>query len=118
MALVEAGPRAEQVAQAAANVAVQEAAVERIDDQLAKHTIRAPFDGWVIERFTEKGQWIARGGLVARIAELDDVKVEVRVPEISVVGLEAGVDVRLEFDAAPIRPGSAASRGSCRRPTC
>jgi RND family efflux transporter MFP subunit len=101
LALVEAGPRAEQVAQAAANVAVQEAAVERIDDQLAKHTIRAPFDGWVIERFTEKGQWIARGGLVARIAELDAVEVEVRVPEISVVGLEAGVDVRLEFDAAP-----------------
>jgi RND family efflux transporter MFP subunit len=101
LALVEAGPRAEQVAQAAAAVAVQEAAVERIDDQLAKHTIRAPFDGWVIERFTEKGQWIARGGLVARIAELDDVEVEVRVPEISVGGLEAGVDVRLEFDAAP-----------------
>lgn len=101
LALVEAGPRAEQVAQAAAAVAVQEAAVERIDDQLAKHTIRAPFAGWVIERFTEKGQWIARGGLVARIAELDDVEVEVRVPEISVVGLEAGVDVRLEFDAAP-----------------
>ena len=101
LALVEAGPRAEQVAQAAAAVAVQEAAVERIDDQLAKHTIRAPFDGWVIERFTEKGQWIARGGLVARIAELDAVEVEVRVPEISVGGLEAGVDVRLEFDAAP-----------------
>ena len=101
LALVEAGPRAEQVAQAAAAVTVQEAAVERIDDQLAKHTIRAPFDGWVIERFTEKGQWIARGGLVARIAELDTVEVEVRVPEISVAGLEAGVDVRLEFDAAP-----------------
>jgi RND family efflux transporter MFP subunit len=101
LALVEAGPRAEQVSQAAAAVAVQEAAVERIDDQLAKHTIRAPFNGWVIERFTEKGQWIARGGLVARIAELDDVEVEVRVPEISVGGLEVGVEVRLEFDAAP-----------------
>ena len=101
LALAEAGPRAEQVAQAAAAVAVQEAAIERIDDQLSKHTIRAPFDGWVVERFTEKGQWIARGGLVARIAELDDVEVEVRVPETSVGGLQAGVDVRLEFDAAP-----------------
>jgi len=38
---------------------------------------------------------------VARIAELDTVEVEVRVPEISVAGLEAGADVRLEFDAAP-----------------
>jgi len=101
LALTEAGPRKEQVAQAAAAVAVQEAAVDRIDDQLAKHTIRAPFDGWVIERFAEKGQWLSRGGLVARIAELDEVEVEVRVPEISVGGLELGVDVRLEFDAAP-----------------
>ncbi|MFN7812550.1 MAG: HlyD family secretion protein, partial [Planctomycetia bacterium] len=50
LALAEAGPRKEQVAQAAAAVAVQEAAIERIDDQLGKHTIRAPFDGWVIER--------------------------------------------------------------------
>jgi RND family efflux transporter MFP subunit len=101
LALAEAGARKEQVAQAAAAVAVQEAAVERIDDQLAKHTIRAPFDGWVVERFAEKGQWLSRGGLVARIAELDEVEVEVRVPEISVAGLDVGVDVRLDFDAAP-----------------
>jgi RND family efflux transporter MFP subunit len=101
LALAEAGARKEQVAQAAAAVAVQEAAVERIDDQLAKHTIRAPFDGWVVERFAEKGQWLSRGGLVARVAELDEVEVEVRVPEISVAGLDVGVDVRLDFDAAP-----------------
>jgi RND family efflux transporter MFP subunit len=101
LALAEAGPRKEQIAQAAAAVAVQEADVERIDDQLSKHSIKAPFDGWVIERFTEKGQWVSRGGLIARIAQLDQVEVEVQVPELSIVGLERGVDVRLEFDAAP-----------------
>jgi HlyD family secretion protein len=101
LALAEAGPRKEQVAQAAAAVAVQEADVERIDDQLSKHTIKAPFDGWVIQRFTEKGQWVSRGGLIARIAQLDELKVEVQVPELSIVGLEPGGDVRLEFDAAP-----------------
>lgn len=101
LALVEAGPRQEQIAQAAAAVATQEAEVERIDDQLGKHTIRAPFDGWVVQRFAEKGQWLARGGLVARIAELDTVEVEARVPESSVGGLAEGSGVRLEFDAAP-----------------
>lgn len=103
LALAEAGPRKEQVAQAAAAVAVQEATLERIDDQLGKHTIRAPFDGWVIERFTEKGQWLARGGLVARIAQLDRVDVEVQVPESSVTKLRRDAEVRLEFDAAPER---------------
>ena len=101
LALAEAGPREEQIAQAAAAVAVQEAEVERIDDQLGKHTIRAPFDGWVVERFTEKGQWLARGGIVARIAELERVEVEARVPELSIGSLVAGAEVRLEFDAAP-----------------
>jgi HlyD family secretion protein len=92
--------------------------VERIDDQLAKHTIRSPFDGWVIERFAEQGQWVARGGLVARIAELDTVEVEVQVPELSIGSLAHGVEVRLEFDAAPTRPGSATWIGSSPRPTC
>jgi len=101
LALAEAGPREEQIAQAAAAVAAQEAEVERIDDQLAKHTIRAPFAGWVIERFTEKGQWVARGGLVARIAELDRVKVVAQVPEMSVRFVKPGGEVRLEFDSAP-----------------
>lgn len=101
LALAEAGPRGEQVAQAAAAVAVQEAELERIDDQLAKHTIRSPFAGWVVERFTEKGQWVARGGLVARIAELSRVKIVAQVPELSVRFLKPGADVRLEFDATP-----------------
>ncbi|MFM8436457.1 MAG: efflux RND transporter periplasmic adaptor subunit [Planctomycetia bacterium] len=101
LALAEAGPRAEAIAQAAAAVATQQAAVERIDDQLGKHTIRAPFAGWVVERFTEEGQWLARGGLVARIAELDFVEIDVRVPELAVGTLATGVDVRLEIDAVP-----------------
>jgi RND family efflux transporter MFP subunit len=101
LALAEAGPRAEEIAQAAAAVAAQEAEVERIDDQLGKHTIRAPFAGWVVERFTEKGQWLSRGGLVARIAELDRVKIVAQVPEMSVRFLKPGTEVRLEFDAAP-----------------
>jgi HlyD family secretion protein len=101
LALTEAGPREEQIAQAAAAAAVQEAEVERIDDQLGKHTIRAPFDGWVVERFTEKGQWLARGGIIARIAELERIEVEARVPELSIASLVAGAEVRLEFDAAP-----------------
>jgi len=99
--LAEVGPRREQIAQAAAALAAQQAEVERIDDQLAKHTIRAPFAGWVVERFTEKGQWLPRGGLVARIAELDRVKVVAQVPDTSVRFLRVGAEVRLEFDSAP-----------------
>ncbi|MEI6241125.1 MAG: efflux RND transporter periplasmic adaptor subunit [Planctomycetia bacterium] len=101
LALAEAGPRQEAIAQAAAALAAQEAEIARIDDQLGKHIIRAPFAGWVVERFTEEGQWVARGGLVARIAELDHVEIEVQVPELAIGTLAVGADVRLEIDAAP-----------------
>jgi RND family efflux transporter MFP subunit len=101
LALTEAGPRKEAIAQAAAALAAQEAEVARIDDQLSKHTIRAPFAGWVVERFTEEGQWVSRGGLVARIAELDRLEIEVQVPELAIGTLAVGADVRLEIDAAP-----------------
>lgn len=101
LALAEAGPRSEVIAQAAAAVAAQQAVVERIDDQLGKHTIRSPFAGWVVERFTQEGQWLTRGGLVARIAELDQVEIDVRVPELVAGTLVTGADVRLEIDAAP-----------------
>lgn len=100
LALAEAGPRQEAIAQAAAALAAQQAEVARIDDQLAKHTIRAPFAGWVVERFTEQGQWVARGGLVARIAELDRLEIEIQVPELAIGTLAVGADVRLEIDAA------------------
>jgi HlyD family secretion protein len=103
LSMVEAGPRREVVAQAAAAVAVQEAAVQRIDDQLAKHTIRAPFDGWVVERHAEEGEWVIRSGLIARIVELDRVEVVVQLPEIYVTSLKPGTEVRLEFDAAPLQ---------------
>ena len=38
---------------------------------------------------------------MARIAELDQVKVVAQVPELSVRFLRPGADVRLDFDAAP-----------------
>lgn len=103
LAMVVAGPRKETIAQAAAAVAVQDAVVQRIDDQLAKHTIRAPFDGWVVERYAEEGEWVTRSGLVARIVELDRVEVVVQLPELYVTSLRPGTDVRLEFDAAPLQ---------------
>ena len=119
LALAEAGPRQEEIAQAAAAVATQEAEVERIDDQLGKHTIRAPFAGWVVERFTEKGQWLSRGGLVARIAELDRVKIVAQVPEMSVRFLSPGAG-----GAARVRRCAGSDLGGprwpgwCPRPTC
>lgn len=99
--LVEAGPRKEQIAQAEARMAAQQEVVNGIIDQLEKHTIKAPFDGYVVQEFTEVGQWLSRGANVVRVAELDYVGIEVMVLENYISELELGEVVRVEVPAIP-----------------
>ena len=65
--LAVAGPRKEQIAQAHAQVAIQDATVERLKDQLTKHTIISRFDGYVTAEHTEVGQWVKQGDPVADV---------------------------------------------------
>jgi RND family efflux transporter MFP subunit len=101
--LAEKGPRDEVIAQAAARVAVQEEEVNAIKDQLAKHTIRAPFDGYLVKEHTEIGQWVVKGGLVATVAELDQVDVEIMVLENYYPALRLGLPATVETPAFPGR---------------
>ena len=51
----------EKIAQAQARLMVQQAMVDRLKDQIKKHTIIARFDGYVTAEFTEVGAWLGRG---------------------------------------------------------
>lgn len=97
--LVVAGPRAEQKAQAKArrNMAAEE--VRRLEDRLEKYTIRAPFDGYVVTKHAEVGQWIKEGDLVMEVAELNPVEVEVALPESYIAFLRTGMSARVEVSA-------------------
>ena len=99
--LAEKGPRAETIAQAAARVAVQEEEVRAIEDQLAKHTIRAPLDGYVVQENTEVGQWVAKAGLVCKVIKLDQVAVEIMVLETFYPALRLGLAATVETPAFP-----------------
>jgi RND family efflux transporter MFP subunit len=99
--LAVAGPRVEKIEQARARVAMQQQVVRRIEDQIAKHTIRSPFDGYVIAEKTEIGEWVSKGQVIAEIIELDTIDVEVHVLENYVRNLAPGAPARVEFGAVP-----------------
>jgi RND family efflux transporter MFP subunit len=99
--LAVAGPRHEKIAQARARVQMQEQAVRRIEDQIAKHTIRSPFDGYVVAERTEIGAWVSKGQVVAEVVELDTVDVQVNVLENYVSFLDVGTPARVEVGALP-----------------
>jgi RND family efflux transporter MFP subunit len=99
--LLRAGARREVIQQWEAKLAVQEQIIAAIEDQLEKHTIRAPFDGYIVAEHTESGQWLARGDLVATVAELDQIDVEIQVLESYVPFVKIGDEVRLEVTSLP-----------------
>jgi RND family efflux transporter MFP subunit len=95
------GPRKEQIAQARAQVAVQQATVDRLKDMLAKHTVVSHFAGYVTAEHTEVGQWVKQGDPVADVAALDEVDVVAQVVEQYVPHIRAGMTVSVEIPALP-----------------
>jgi RND family efflux transporter MFP subunit len=98
------GPRKEQIAQAAAQVAVQQATVNQLKDQLEKHTVVAQFAGYVTAESTEVGQWLKQGDPVAEVAALDEVEIVAQVVEQYIPHVRVGMAVSVEIPAIGREP--------------
>jgi RND family efflux transporter MFP subunit len=98
------GPRKEQIAQATAQVAMQQATVDRLKDQIEKHTIVSRFPGYVTAEHTELGQWVKQGDPVAEVVALDEVEVVAQVVEQYVPHIRSGMAVNVEIPALGSKP--------------
>jgi RND family efflux transporter MFP subunit len=97
------GAREEFKAFARAKVSAQEQEIARLKDQLTKHTIRAPFNGYVVAEHTEAGQWVARGGMVAKVIDLDEVDLEIAVLESYIPQIKLNDEATVEVTSMPDR---------------
>jgi RND family efflux transporter MFP subunit len=95
------GPREEKIAQARSRVQLQEAVVEKLRDQLQKHTVITRFTGYVTAERTEVGEWVSRGDPVAEIVALDTVEIEAFVLDNHVGYIELNEDVVVSLAALP-----------------
>ncbi len=93
------GPRKETIAQAAHDVARQQAVVDRLASDVRKTVIRTPFAGHIVARLVEVGEWISEGDPVVEIVDLSSVLVRVNVPEHVLPHLHVGHSVRVLIDA-------------------
>ncbi len=98
---IRKGPRVEQIAQAKAQVELQTQRVLLIQDRIEKHTILAPFDGFVSAEYTEIGAWISAGDPVAQIIQLDEVEINAPVTADYATKLRRGTTIRVEFPELP-----------------
>ncbi len=92
-------PRDEKILQAEAQVGKQEAEVARLEDQLEKYTVRAPFEGYVTAQHTEDGAWIKQGEPVVELVSVDPMEVSVLVPEEFIASLRPGMPASVQLDA-------------------
>ena len=88
-----------QYNQAQASAAQAKAALAQAQKRLENTRIRAPFPGTVEEKFAEEGEQVSPGMQVARVVDLDPVKIRGNVPERYAGDIERGTPVRALFKA-------------------
>ncbi|MBN1810729.1 MAG: efflux RND transporter periplasmic adaptor subunit [Anaerolineae bacterium] len=98
---LKAGPTAEEVAIAEAQVRQAEAAVRLVDAQIAQLTLTAPMDGIVTSRSAQVGETATAGAPLLTIANLDEVTLVIYVPENRVGQVRLGQEVEVQVDSFP-----------------
>jgi RND family efflux transporter MFP subunit len=76
-------------------VAQLQAEAARLEDDLARTTVRAPFYGIVVREMVAEGEWLGSGGAVVELLDYRDLEVTVEVPEGSFAGLTLGSPARV-----------------------
>ena len=82
-------------AQSKAAIAGLELAGRRLEDS----RVTAPFSGYVTEKYVNEGECISPGMPIVTIMNIDQVKAEVKVPEMELTRVALGIPVDMEIDA-------------------
>ena len=68
---------------------------------LARHILKAPFDGVIAARGADPGEQVDSGSNVLQLVEIDQLQLDLRVPQQYFRRVEAGTPVTLRLDALP-----------------
>ncbi len=102
----ELGLRKPQLASAQANVKAAEAKLERAKRNLSRTEIRAPYDGLVVSRNVDLGQFVPTGTVVGMVNSTDEAEVRLPIPDSDMAfidinsQIEKGAEVALTATVA------------------
>ncbi len=82
-----------QASEAQADLRVSQSELALAERRLGDMTIRAPFEGRVVSKQTEAGQWVAQGSSIVTIVSLKQLEARADIPERSVGALQNGSGV-------------------------
>lgn len=85
--------------EAEAGFRIAEAAVELAEAQLAKRSIKAPFDAKAGLRGISVGEFVTAGTALFSLEQIDPIKVDFRIPELFLPAVRVGNDIKIAIDA-------------------
>ena len=100
-ALVKAGPRSETILQARAKVDVAEETMRQARQQLAYTRLFAPFEGVVLSKAAEPGEYLNTGAPVMTVGDLSRVWLRAYVNETDLGRIKRGLDIEVFTDTYP-----------------
>ena len=83
--------------------AVLKARLDRLLLEQKKKTVRAPFDGLIIENLVEAGEWVNAGGIIATLADNHSFEAQVDVPASIIAYLKPGKEVVVQVAGQAIQ---------------
>ncbi|MBN1179804.1 MAG: efflux RND transporter periplasmic adaptor subunit [Anaerolineae bacterium] len=98
---MEAGPPAEDVAVARAQLHQAQASQAFVDAQLAQLNLTSPITGFVSSRSIHAGETAAPGGVLLTLVNLDQVTLVVYIPETQIGRVRVGQSVDVSVDSFP-----------------
>ncbi|QPJ63023.1 MAG: efflux RND transporter periplasmic adaptor subunit [Candidatus Nitronauta litoralis] len=93
-----AGPRIEKIKQADANLEAARARIKIIEDNIDRATLKAPFNGYIVSKQTEVGEWLETGDPAFGITSAYPVKVEVDLPQFHYNSIRVGNSAKITLE--------------------
>jgi RND family efflux transporter MFP subunit len=107
-----AGPRSEKMKQEEANIKVAEARIQMIQDNINRATILAPFNGYIVKKETEVGQWLEQGDPAVSMIRSNPLKVEIHVPQFQFNSIEIGTSAKIILGSYENHTGGQTFKGT------
>ena len=99
LAMMETGPRAEEIESARAGLASAEANYRLASESYSYSSIKSPFDGIVVEVYVDTGELVAPGMPVFRVVDPTVLLIETSLADNELAGLNVGDEVGVRVDA-------------------
>ncbi len=95
-----------------ANLKAAEARIQIIQDNINRATLYAPFNGYIIKKETEVGQWLEQGDPALSMIRSKPLKVEVHVPQFQFNLIKIGAPAKVMLKSYESHNGDQAFQGT------